>query len=336
MANLTLAQHAQLTKQPLVKGVMQGILQEGVVADILRWRSTGGRLTETGVRFDEVITPDWIALGGSITSKAANAKPLSYGVFQMALHIDVPVNLSEANADQLEKDFVAQVRQATKGAAYQLNKCFVNGDQGSEPNQFDGINRLVAQMDSGQRVGSTEIDLTGTYTDALAEQLFSRIEDGIWACEGHKPTCAFANDTLLKKIESFARQYRMKGDDFNWMSSPYEINDPRRTLTSKSSSPAFTYRGIPFYDIGFDSDMSTRLIGNTYTEGGSTAAATRLFFVKEGEDQLEGLQLKPLEVVDIGLLEGTDVYRKRIKWTVGLAAWGPRCIVKVQGIKATA
>lgn len=332
MSNVTLAQWAQLEKQPLKKGIMLGIAMESVIGDLFPWRTIGG-LSETGIRYDEVTTPDWIPLSGSISSKAANGKPLSFSVYQMAMHIDVPRLLETKADDVLERQSVRQTKLAIKGAAYQLNDAFVNGDQSSDPNQFEGINKLVASMDSAQTINSTEIDLTTTYSDALAESFFSAVDQSIYACEGHNPKYAFANSTALQKMESIGRQYKMRGNDFDWMSNVFDVGDIRQKLTTAATRPAFRYRGVPFYDLGKKSDQSTKVIGSTYTEGGSTAHGTRFFFVAVGDEDMEGLQAEPINTIDIGILEGTDVRRTRVTGTFGLACWGPRSIVKLQGVR---
>lgn len=332
MATFTLAQYAQLEKQPLVKGIMMGIAQEGLIADIMSWRSTDGALSETGVRYDEVIEPDWVALDGTISSGTANGKPLSYSVYQMAKHIDVPKLLDDNNKTQLARATVQQTKLAIKGAAYALNDTFVNGDQASEANQFEGINKLVGQMGSAQTVIPTaEVDLT-TYDAADANMLLDNIDKLYHAVEGHQPSAVLCNDTTLLRFESILRQIGLRGDQFNYVQANFDLNDPRRTNRTASTKPAFTYKGVPWYDLGVNAGQSTRVIGNAYTDSVG-ASHTRIFAVKYGDEDLEGLQAAPLKVEDIGMLEDKDVIRKRLKWTVGLAAWGPRCIAKMEGVK---
>lgn len=336
---MTLAQYAQLEKQPLKKRVMLGLAMEGLIADIMSWRSTDGALSETGVRFDEVPTPDWVPLDGTISSKSANGKPIAWSVYELSMHIDIPKALDIANTNQLVRALDQQVTLATKGFAYVLNDTFINGDQASDANQFEGINKIVADLGSAQTVNSTEIDLTASYTDAIAESLFVALDQAIYATEGHMPSFAVANDTFLLKMESIGRQYKLRGDHFNWEDATFDIGDPRTTQRTKASKPAFKYRGIPFFDIGLKADQSTRIIGNTYTEGGSTAHGTRIFFVKLGEQDVEGIELSPLEVVDSasmsdGTIEDKNVRRKRMTHRPGLAVWGPRSIVKLQGVRA--
>jgi len=331
-STVTLAQYATLEKEPLAKGIMLGMAMEGVISDLVSWRSTGGALSETGVRYDTFPQPDFISLDGSITTKSVDGTPLSYSVYQLAQHIDVPRLLEKSNKNQLESQFTRQTMLTIKGAAFKVNDTFINGDQASDANSFEGLNKLVADLGSSQTVGATEIDMTGAYSDALAESVFSRVDSIYHACEGHKPSAVFANDTFILKFRSFLRQAGIRSDTYDWVEAAFDVNDPRRSQRTAATRPAFIYQDVPWYDLGTSDGASTRIIGNAYAEGGS-AAATRLFAVKFSEEDLEGIQLEPMHVENIGLLEDKDVLRKRFLWTLGLANWGPRSIVKGAGFK---
>lgn len=337
MPTLTLAQYAQLEKDPLQKGIMMGITQHSVVADLLTFRNIGG-LSESGVRFDEVITPDWVALDGAINSKRANAKPLSYSVHQMAVHIDVPLLLEQQDKNQLARLSTQNVKLAIKGSAYVVNDAFINGDHAAEPDQFEGLNKLVSTMGSAQTVGASQIDISsGGSDDAARHGLLDRIDEAIDAVEGSQPDAAFCNREFAKKFRSVIRRAGLLGDTHNWISDGFKATDPRKTQRTASTRPAFVYNGtgtpVPFYIIDKKADQTTNIIGNTYSEGGSSAASTRVFFVKFGPEDLEGIQAKGLETKDIGLLEDKENIRKRVVWSPGLAVWGPRSISKAVGIK---
>lgn len=332
MAAYTLAQYAQAEKRRFKRGVYKGIIREGIVADLLKWRSLNGSLSETGLRRDEVIRPDWIALGGSIASKTANLKPISFSTFEMAVHIDIPIPLDDAASDQEQRGQVTQAQAALDGAAYELNDTTINGDQAVDANQFNGLNKLVSQLGSGQTVGATEIDISdgGDATEQVA--VIQRMLDAHLAVSGKKPTAAFCNDTFASKFRSIAFAQRMLGDHHNWLEDTFNPRDPRKHMSTPATKPIFVFDGVPYYDLGVKTDMTTRIIGNSYAEGGS-AGATRVFLINEGEDELEGIQSSPLGITEIGVLEDTDVKRWRLKWMPGLACWGPKSIVKVQGIK---
>lgn len=329
----TLSQYAKLEKNPLSKGLMLGLIQESVVGDILTWRNING-MSESGVRYDSVPTPAYIPLDGTISEATVDGHQINHSVYRMAHHIDIPVPLEDLTRDLLAKPSTQQIKLALRGAAYVLNDKFINGDQGTDPNGFDGINKFVGNLASRQTVNSTEIDLTASYTSATSQTLLNAVHQAMYVVDGHKPDAAFANETFLLKFEEVLRREQLLGNDFNWTTRSLMTSNQRTTDRTASSEPAMMYRGVPFYDVGTKGDQTTKIIGDTYTEGGSTAHGTRVFFVKFGEDNLEGLQADPLQVRPIGLLESKDNYRWRLTWTHGLALWGPRSISKLQGIRA--
>lgn len=332
MATITLAQAAQLEKQPLKKGIMMGISQYSVIADLLKFRTIGG-LAETGVRYDEVIEPDWIALDGAIASKSANGKPLSWGIYEAAVHIDVPELLESQQADMLERQSVRQTLLATRGWAYTLNDAFFNGDQAVNANQPEGINKMVADLASAQTVGASEIDISSTATSATNLLAVERILDSMTFVEGSKPDAAFCNRTFARQFRKIILREKLLGDTHDWLAETFNTIDPRMTQRTASTKPDFVFDNVPFYVIGTKADQSTEIIGNTYTEGGSSGAATRVFFVKLDSENIEGIQAAPLDVIDIGRLQDKTNIRKRIVQHVGFANWGPRSIVKTVGIK---
>lgn len=327
----TLVQRAQMTKEPLAKGIMYGLAMEGLIVDLFHWRDIGA-MSETGTRFDEVITPGWVPLNGTITESTANGHQITHQVYQMLQHIDIPVPLESVTGNVLQKPSQIQIGLLKKGAAYEMNDKFVNGDQGSEPNSFNGLNKIVGNLASSQTVApAAQVDVTGTSNGVAAIDL---IHKGMHRVEGHMPTAGFANEDFLLRFESILRQAQLLGNDYNWKLAHLEVDDPRRTQRTASSRPAFEYRGVSFFDLGVKADQSTKIIGNTYTDGGlGSTDNTRLFFIKEGPDDLEGIQAMPLTVEEIGKLQDKDNYRWRFRWIPGLAVWGPRSVVKVIGLK---
>lgn len=335
----TLAQYAKLEKNPLRKGVLIGLAKEGVIADLMSWRNISG-LNEAGVRFDAVPTPAFIPLSGTIAEATVDGHQITHSVYRLAHHMDIPVPLEDSTADLIvPKPSAQQIKLALEGAAYVINDRFINGDQGSSPDGFNGINQLVSNMATTQTtdylVGSTktEIDLTLPYTSAAGQALITLVTKSMHAVAGHKPTAAFANSDFLLKFEEVIRRENQHGLAYDWVKAPLEVDDPRMSMSTASTKPMFKYRDVPFYDLGTLGDQTTKVILNTYTEGGSTGTGTRVFFVKQADDELEGIQNDPLRVRPIGLLEGSDTYRFRLTWTLGLALWKPRGIVKMEGVR---
>lgn len=328
----TLADHAAAQTEKLKKGVYLGIIQEGVIPDILSFSSTSG-LSKTGVRYDGVNEPDFIPINGTIAEKSQRGKNLSFGVYELALHLDIPEPL-ERDDGVIEKPSTRQAMLALRGAAYKVNDQFVNGDQAVDPNGFEGIVKILGNLAAAQTVGATEIDISGAPTDAVIQSFIDRIDEAIDAIDGHKPTFALCNRQFGLRARSMFRRADLLGNDEDWIRDGFPFGDQRKTLQTKSTDPMFIYQKIPFYDLGVRADQTTQIITNAYAEGGS-ATATRLFFVKAGEDNVEGLQRTPPSITDVGMLHDKNVRRRRFLWDLGLGVWGSRSLSLAAGIKVT-
>jgi hypothetical protein len=327
----TLAEHALAQREALKKGVYLGIVKESVIADLLNFRSVS-TLSETGTRYDSVISPSFIPISGSIPERTAGGKQISWGVYELAVHIDIPIPL-EKEGGLLEKPSTRQQKLAMEGAAYVFQNQFVNGDQGSDPNGFDGIAKIVDNLASAQSVGSAELDIRTAPSAANTHALIDRIDEAIDQVDGHKPDFGLCNREFGRRFRSILRQQGILGNDHNWADDGFPFGDIRESLKTASTKPFFVYQGVPFYDAGVQADQSTRIIGNTYNEGGSSSAATRVFFVKLSPENLEGLQYSPPRMRKIGTLEDREVTRHRFIWDVGIGVWGHRSISKAQGIR---
>ncbi len=332
----TIAEQLPSMTDPLKKGTLLGIIRESVIADMIPWNNTGS-LTITGQRYDGVITPDWVDLNEAIPDKTTRAKNLSYGVYEMAVHIDIP-NPLERDDGVVERPSTRQAKMAVIGSAYVMNDTFVNGDQAVQPKQFDGIEKIISNMGANQTVGSTEIDISGNPSEATMDAFVDRIDSGIFQANGHKPTFALCNSTFGLRARSVFRRMKLAGNDADWLNSNLlPFKNQRMLSSSAATKPMFVYQDIPFYDIGPKADAyeTTQIIGNAYNEGGSSAA-TRLYFVKTGSDDLEGLQFSPPQMKMIfANLPDKDVQRHRFTWLTGLGVWGRQSLVKVAGVKVS-
>jgi len=327
----TLAEHVIAQIEPLKKGVFLGILRESIVSDMMSFRSTS-RLHEAGIRYDQVIEPDFIPINGTIAEKTARGKNLSYGLYKMAVHLDMDVALQN-DEGVLERPSARQAKLAVIGSAYKLNDYFVNGDQGADPNGFEGINKIIGNLASSQSVGATELDIRTNPSDDTIQSVIDRLDEGFHAIQGHKPDFGLINAQTGLRLRSIFRRADLLGVDKDWVNDGMPFGNIRQKLQSAATKPMFIYQNTPFYDIGVKASQTTQIMLNTYTEGGSTSAGSRIFLVKKGEDDTEMLQYAAPLMKPIGLLEGRDVERSRFTWSLGLAVWGSKSLVKVQGLR---
>lgn len=320
--------------EPLKRGAYISLIRESVIADMLSFRNTNS-LSIAGERYDNVIEPEWIDLNEAIPDKTTRGKNLSYGVYQMAVHLDIP-NPLERDDGVLERPSARQAKMTMIGAAYQFNNTFVNGDQGVNPKQFDGIEKIVSNMGSAQSIGTTEIDISGSPNDATMQAFVDRVDEAIDAVNGHKPDFVLSNRQFGLRARSVFRRMKLAGNDADWLNGGFlPFKDIRQSTSSASTKPLFVYQNIPFYDIGPKADQTTNIILNTYAEA-SSASATRVYFVKQGADDLEGLQFAPPNLRKIfDTLEDKDVQRHRFTWMTGLGMWSRNGLSVMRGVKVT-
>ncbi len=332
---LTLAEYEQTLEHPLEKGVILGLRMESVIADILEWADADS-LSVEGVRFDEVPSPAYTAINATIQEDTVRGKPINWGVFKMLHHIDIDKAL-EGDAKSIESQSGRQIRMALKGAAYVMNDRFINGDRAADPTGPDGVNVVSQQLAAAQTVEpSSQINISGTVTAAVANQTLDLVDEAIDACEGHLPSFALANRQFLLRFKSLLRQQDRLGDHHDWLNDNFVFTAPRESERSAAQRPHLLYDtggiAIPFYDIGVQADQSTQILLNTYQDV-TAADETRVFFVKQGPDDFEGLMGEAMHVEPVGTLEDKDSERWRLKALHGFATWGPRSLVRMGGLK---
>ncbi len=326
---LSLAEQVVAATEPLKKGVILGLVQESAILDLMTPRSTGA-LHIAGVRYDNDIEPDWVPSNGTIAEKSTRGKNLSFGVYKMALHLDIDVALQN-DQGVIERPASRQAKMLVIGTAKKINYTFVNGDQGADPNGFDGIEKIIGNLAASQSVGATELDISGAPTDAVIQSVIDRMDTAIHAINGHRPDFALINATTGLRLRSCFRRANLLGTTEDWIKNGMPFGNIRQSLKTAATKPMFMYQNIPFFDIGERRGAAIML--NTYTEGGSTGTGSRIYFVKASSEDAELLQYAAPKFQPIGLLENKDTERTRFTQTLGLGVWRGDSLAKVQGIR---
>ena len=90
-----------------------------------------------------------------------------------------------------------------------------------------------------------------------------------------------------------------------------------------------SYAGLPFL-WGYPKDDHPYMLDfNEVASGGGSAITASLYVVSFGEGRLRGLQLRPLEVHDIGMLQDGQTYRTHLNWDVGLVDEHKYCMARL-------
>jgi hypothetical protein len=90
-----------------------------------------------------------------------------------------------------------------------------------------------------------------------------------------------------------------------------------------------SYAGLEFL-WGYPKDDHPYMLDfNEVASGGGGAVTASLYVVSFGEGRLRGLQLRPLGVLDIGLLQDGKTFRTHISWDVGMVDEHKYCIARL-------
>jgi hypothetical protein len=90
-----------------------------------------------------------------------------------------------------------------------------------------------------------------------------------------------------------------------------------------------SYAGLPFL-WGYPKDDHPYMLDfNEVGSGGGAAVTASLYVVSFGEGRLRGLNLRPMETRDIGLLQDGKTYRTHLNWDVGMVDEHKYCIARL-------
>jgi len=93
--------------------------------------------------------------------------------------------------------------------------------------------------------------------------------------------------------------------------------------------PKISYAGHKLL-FGYPKDDHPYMLDfNEVASGGGSAVTASLYVVSLGEYRLRGLQLRPMEVRDIGLLQDGKTYRTHLNWDVGVVDEHKYCIARL-------
>lgn len=322
-------------QDPLRLGVLQVFLMESNPMGLIPWESINRlKITVTRITRTSLTKPGWVKIGAAYSEATPSFDSLEETVYKIGRDIDTPIEYENMDG-QFEDLRSLGTEAALKAFAYEFNEAFVNGpminsDGSNNPDALIGIRERVDAVDAlggaladakqnpAGDVNGTPVGPTGDATSLNAA--LDALNSTMYFIDGHQPDWGITNQSLLLAMESAFRRLGLFAD-------------------SRDSYERFvhTYRGVPVYDIGLKADQSTKIIGDDEktADGTSASNATSLYWGKNGvKTHFHGWEMKPLDVRDIGELEGTPVVRTRVDWLVGLANWHPRCLSRVHSLQA--
>lgn len=292
---LTLVEASKLSNDTLLSGVIETIAQESPVLQRLPFiEIVGNGLTynrenvaPTAAFYD--VGDTWAESTPTFTQATASLKILGGDA-----DIDNFLKSTRSNIQDLEASVVQLKARAVQSL---FDDTFVSGDEGADPNSFDGIDQLC---DAGQEVSM------GANGDVLT---LARLDELIDKVKGGKPHLLLMSRRSRRKLNELARTsgtfLEADRDEFGQMLQFYD--------------------GVP---IGIND-----YIPDDQTVGTSNDCST-IYAMQLGEGALSGLTAPGGLVVErVGSLETKDASRIRVKWYAGLALFNSVKLAKLTGVR---
>lgn len=198
-----------------------------------------------------------------------------------------------------------QEQMKTRALSWAWTRKFIKGDSSSDPREFDGLQVRVTGnqiIDAGSTAGGAALSLA--VLDAAYDQTFN-------------PTHWIMSKAMARKFGAAARDIDVSGN-IDW--TPNQLGTKIRT-----------YAGLPILTVDLDGEGNQIL---PFTEASASGAdtSTSIYCVGFGADSLTGLQNGGMQVTDLGELQSAPIFRTRIEWYVGLAAYNGRSITRINHV----
>jgi hypothetical protein len=245
------------------------------------------------------------AINGSSTSGAGTVTP-----FQEATYLidhDIPVDRAIVDrGGERRRAWEEQNAMARLGELW--ISTFLKGDNTTDNKVFNGLQKRSANW--GRNIDNA----AGTSGGAALS--LGKLD---WAIQNtRKPTHIICPWAMRYRFIAAARNTSLTGFVMqSW---------------DETGKPKMSYAGLPLL-FGYEKDLHPAILPFTeVATGGGSAVTTSLYVCSFGEAGLRGIQIKPMEIRDFGLLQDGITYSTHVSWDVGLVDEHPFCFTRLSGI----
>ncbi|MEO8288640.1 MAG: major capsid protein [Chloroflexota bacterium] len=292
---LTIADAAALSRNMLLKGVIETIITESAVLRHLPFVNVEGN----SLKYNQEVSPGTVqfyAVGDTWNEDAMDTTEKTANLKILGGDADVDMFLQQTYGDTNNLKALV-IEKKAKAIAYAFNDAFFNGDDSVDVNSFDGLQVLSA----GSRTMTKGANGATLALDHM-DELIDMVKPG-------KPDVLFCSKRTRRKLSSLRRA------SGNLLEVGVDQFGRRATF----------YDGIP---LEVDDNISD------VEEKGTSSDCSSIYAVKFGfQTGLCGLQNGPITVVPIGNLETKDAWRTRIKWYVSLALFRDVALARLEGVR---
>lgn len=301
--SLTLLEAAKLVTDPLQRGVIEIFPRSSAVLERMPFANISGM----AYKYNREETLPGIAfrgVNGSYTESTGIVNPQVESLFIMGgtSNVDRALVKTQGDVNNLRATYDAM---KAKACALTFTSKFFNGDNASDPNEFDGLER---RLTGSQKIAAGSTSGGDTLTLDMLDLLLDAVVGGA--------DVIFCNKTIRRKINKLIRA----------------AGQASEMVTGAFGQQLLSYAGVPIGVIEQDKDGNEILPFTEVNPGGGTAASTSIYAVKFGAlEYVSGLQAGSMDVLDQGLT--LTNYTTLIEWIVGMACFHPKAAARLHGVK---
>lgn len=320
---ISLADVAKASKEPLQKGFILDLLRHSDLLSAIPFDNVDG-LKVNGTRWQTMPSAGFRKYGSGYTESSGTTEEISETLALLGGDIKID-KIGEKVKALKESPLATNMKMKAKAVAFAFNDAFINGDQGTTPDSFEGLKKRVSNMPSRMTLDlAVSTDSLKVTASAANEKLFlDALHTAIKYVDG--ATHMFCNENTWIKFGSVLRDLGLV----------YDV----ATLYDRTWQ---TFSNVPLIDVGLKADKSTEIITSTEDPGDGGNDATSLYVVRmDGDDGLRGIQLNGMDMKVYDPLNGNEMeagpqYLRRIDWAVGLFNLSQYSICRVKGFKMAA
>ncbi len=299
---LTLAQAALLSEDDLQRGVIETFIYESFVLDRIPLIPIEGNayayneeLTLPGAAFRAVNT--------AYTESTGTVNQKTETLFILGGDADVDTFIQATRSD-LNDQRAIQTTMKVKAAVVTFQDAFINGDFGTNPEEFDG---LFQRLTGAQVITAATNGLAVVGADDAARQSFlDKLDETIEQVDGNVDAL-YMRKAIRLRLRQSARRLQYWERDRDEFGRVVEF-----------------YNGIPM--LVLDDDLAgVEILPQTETTGSSSVTSSIYavhFSGNESEAGVSGLNNGGVDVRDLGEIDASPVFRTRVEFFVGLAVFG--------------
>lgn len=338
----TLAQLAKLETDPLRKAIIMNILRYTSIMEIIPWENVDS-LKSIAVRWETLPTVAFRKINAGYTPNEGDTSQVWESVYGFGGEIKFDRVFNKVK-NLITDPKVQQTQMKIKALALTFNDYFINGDQATDADGFEGLKKRIAGMPARQTVNfngtGSSAALDPTASIANARQFITKWEQAFYRCNRGDVGGIFLNEGMYWGFASVLR-YAMTNAGVGMMDITKDSFD--REIP--------TYKGSPFIDVGLKRDQTTEIITDAETADDAGTDATSVYFTSFGpkvqdasggpehappDEGLTGIQLSDMEAYDPlngGEQESTPTTLLRIDWWLGLANFGSFGLVRAHNLE---